>query len=368
MRTAELDTADLADLRAPRRFPAVSVILPTHRTYPENRQDPIRLRNLLDEASIRLREENVERDVAREVVSALDHAAADVDLTRAAETLVLLAASGGEQHSFVLPYVHAKERVVIGQSFATRDLIAASEHVWNYWVLALSEQSCRLWSGAGEELAEAALRGFPMPYSESLPAERSPVPRAREAAAFDCDRREQFFRDAYTAMACVLASDPRPVVLAGVRPYLSYFGQLPPEPVRARLIGSAEGRFDEATGAELADLIAPVLTAERARWQRAAIGLLERARSERLFASGLGQVWELAATGQVWEALVEEGYLAPARLAGGRLLPPDVPGGEPVEDAVDDIVDDVLDGGGEVIFVPDGSLDRYQHIAASLRY
>ena len=367
MRTAELDTADLAGLRAPRRFPAVSVILPTHRRYPENRQDPIRLRNLLDEASIRLREENVERDVAREVVSALDHAAADVDLDNAAETLVLLAASGGEQHSFVLPYVHARERVVIGRSFATRDLIAASEHVWNYWVLALSDQSCRLWSGAGEELTESSLRGFPMPYSGSPAGERGRVPGASEAA-FDVDRREQFFRDAYTAMASVLASDPRPVVLAGVRPYLSYFGQLPPEPVRARLIGSAEGSFEEATGAMLADLIAPVLTAERARWQRDAIGLLERARSERLFASGLGQVWELAATGQVWEALVEEGYLAPARRAGGRLLPPDVPGGEPVEDAVDDIVDDVLDGGGEVIFVPDGSLDRYQHIAASLRY
>lgn len=43
----ELTPAVLASLRRPRHYPAVSVLVPTHRRKPDNAQDPIRLRNLL---------------------------------------------------------------------------------------------------------------------------------------------------------------------------------------------------------------------------------------------------------------------------------------------------------------------------------
>jgi hypothetical protein len=168
-------------------------------------------------------------------------------------------------------------------------------------------------------------------------------------------------------MASALA-DGRPLVVTGVPRYLAYFEQLAPAPAMSQFIGSAEGSFDHASGPELAAIVAPVLTAERQRWQAEAIGRLETARSERLFAGGLTQVWDLAAAGQIRELLAEEGYLAPARQDEGHLLPPGDPGGEQVDDAVDAIMDAVLDGGGEVIFVPDGSLESSHRIAASLRY
>jgi Bacterial archaeo-eukaryotic release factor family 3 len=374
MLTAELNERDLAALRAHREYPAVSVILPTHRTFPDNKQDPILLRNLLDEASTRLRDASLPRGIADEVTGSLEAAAAESDLEHAAEALVLFAAPGGEHHTFSLPYVHPRSRVAIGQSFATRDLVAAQEHVWSYWTLVLSEQPTRLWSGTGERLAESHVAGFPMSRdARRLPLQRAgghggrAAPRSQGGSGGDRPPEETQLRHMFGAMASALA-DGRPLVVTGVPRYLAYFEQLAPAPVMSQFIGSAEGSFDHASGPELAAIVAPVLTAERQRWQAEAIGRLETARSERLFAGGLTQVWDLAAAGQIRELLAEEGYLAPARQDEGHLLPPGDPGGEQVDDAVDAIMDAVLDGGGEVIFVPDGSLESSHRIAASLRY
>jgi hypothetical protein len=357
MLTAELGESDLAALRSPREFPAVSVLLPTHRAFPDNRQDTILLGKLLDEAATRLRDANLPHGIADEVIGSLEAAAAAADLDHAAEALVLFAAPGGEHHTFSLPYVHPRSRVVIGQSFATRDLVAAQEHVWNYWALVLSEQPTRLWSGTGERLTESTAGGFPMSYDVlQLPIQRG------------AQGETALFRHVLGEMTSVLADEGRPLVVTGVPRCLAYFDQLAPAAVKSQFIGAAEGSFDHATGPELAAIVAPALTAERQRWQADAIDRLETARSERLFAGGLSQVWDLAAAGQIRELLVEECYLAPARQDGGHLLPPGDPSGEQVDDAVDTIMDAVLDGGGEVIFVPDGALESAQRIAASLRY
>lgn len=367
METAELHTADLAALREPRQFPAVSVITPTLRADP-GRQNPIRLRNLIDEAARLLRGDSTPREAADQVVAALNSAAAAADLQHAAEALVLLAAPGGEHHTFILPYISASSRVVIGRTFATRDIVDAREHVWAYWVLAMSELPTRLWSGFGEELTEFTTAGFPMSYEQTLPPMHGPVPRQRQQTGIKNDRREEFYRQVLATTAHVLASDPRPIVIAGVRRNLIYFEQLAPVAVRDRYIGSVEGAYDQVTASELSTLVAPVLSAERERWQRAAISRLDEAKSDRLFASGLDQVWDLASSGQVRELLVEEDYLIPGRQSDGHLMPAGSTGGEPVDDAVELIMDAVLSSGGEVIFVPDGALEGYERIAASLRY
>ena len=63
---------DLATL-TPSGYPAVSLLMPTHRTPPENQQDPIRLRNLLAEAKRRLDEDECLQ--RRGIVPGPDHQA-----------------------------------------------------------------------------------------------------------------------------------------------------------------------------------------------------------------------------------------------------------------------------------------------------
>ena len=44
---------DIRLLQAVRLYPSVTITLPTHRTSPDNKQDPIRVRNLVTEATNR---------------------------------------------------------------------------------------------------------------------------------------------------------------------------------------------------------------------------------------------------------------------------------------------------------------------------
>ena len=57
-----MNREDIQRLQAVRSYPAVSILMPTHLAAPENRQDPIRLRNLVGEATDRLLAELSRRD------------------------------------------------------------------------------------------------------------------------------------------------------------------------------------------------------------------------------------------------------------------------------------------------------------------
>ncbi|MEO5873418.1 MAG: hypothetical protein ABIS86_16075 [Streptosporangiaceae bacterium] len=358
-----MDASRLAELRAQRTFPAISLIMPTHRRLPENKQDPLRLKVLLDEAARQLRElrDGLPRGMADEVTQSLRKAAGEADLDHAAEALVLFAAPGGEQHSFVLPRVNVSERIVIDTTFVTRYLVAAMENTWSYWVLVMSEKPTRLWSGEGERLTEVVNALFPMTYELHDAGEQGSTP----AAGGD---QEGFFRQVERAMTEIQQTDQRPIIVLGVPRYLSYLDELATASVKEQVVGSIQGSFERATGPELSALVNPVLAEVQETARQAVIAELTAARSERRFAGGLEEVWELAEQGRIAHLIVEDGYIASANRTETHLLPAGSAEGRPVADAVDDLIEQVLATDGRVAFVSDGSLADYDRIAAVLRY
>lgn len=358
-----MDSSQLADLRATRAFPAVSLIMPTHRRLPENKQDAVRLKVLLDEAAKQLKElkHDLPRGLTDEVETSLRKAAGEIDLDHAAEALVLFAAPGGEQHSFVLPRVKVSERVAIGTTFVTRYLLAARENTWSYWVLVLSGKPTRLWSGEGEQLTEVVNALFPLTYELHEAGGEGAIPVAG-------DDRAGFFRQVERAMDAVLKADARPIIVLGAPRYLSYLDEITISSVKEQIIGSVQGSFDRATGPVLSSLVDPVLAREQEISGQKVIEELSAARSERRFAGGLQEIWELAGQGRIARLVVEDGYVPAAQRGENHLFHADSTEGEPVADAVDDLIEQVLATDGRVAFVADGSLAEYERIAAVLRY
>jgi thymidylate kinase len=362
-----VDASQLADLHEPRPFPAVSIIMPTHRRLPGRREDQVRLKVLLDEARHRLRELELERGVAEDIARNLEKAAEQVDFDRTAEALVLLAARGGETHSFILPRVKVRERVVIDDTFATRDLVAMLENTWRHWVVSIAKRT-RLLGGDGQRLDEVENALFPMIYNDAVPVTDERGRPAPHEFHIEEERRLKFLRQIATNLAETLKRDPRPVVVIGVQRNISAFMESVHETVADAVIGTVEGNFDFASPAEIAAVVEPVLEEEHRRAQQRALAEIDGALSARRFASGLEECWELAPLGRIAHLMVEEDFFAPARTVDGRLLPPEEPEGKFVTDAVDDLVEAVLRGDGQVTFVPDGSLQEYGRVAAVLRY
>ncbi|MET9346414.1 chemotaxis protein [Streptomyces termitum] len=355
----------LAKLRRPRPYPAVSLVMPTHRREPDNAQDPVRLRNLLAEAEKALTgDPDVPRERRLDILDQLGRAVAETDLAHAEDGLVIYAAQG-EHQVWSLPRT-VPERVVLSDTFLTRNLVAAHAAEQPSWALAVAADRVSLWSGDPERTVESTREGFPLTRDLEAPDVEREERVGDLPSTWQDEAARQFLREAHEKLRAVLASDPRPLYVLGSPPALALLeelGPLAPETVRVPHGGLADG-----PAAAVHDAVEPA-RAERAA--AAVTGLaaeLDAARGRREFAGGIDEVWRAVQEGRARLVAVEDDYRTVVREEGGHLEPAgaDDPGAR--DDMVDEIVERALDTGAEVRFVPGGTLAGEGHVAAVLRY
>lgn len=357
---------DIQLLQGTRAYPSLSITMPTHRTAPESRQDPIRLRNLITQATDRLLGEFSRREL-EPLLTRLDGLASAINWRSTLDGLALYV-NRDMARSFVLPFSLA-ERVVVDETFFTRDLVYALNHSPRYWVLALSEKPTRLFEGLREDLVEITDHGFPMVHEGPGGATELPGGFGVRKSAYRDERHRQFFRQVDAALAKVMATDRLPLAVVGVDRFIAFFKE-----VTAHgdvLLTTLTGSHDRTMPHELGRLVWPLVQANLADRRRKALDALNAAVGAQRFASTLGEVWRMAQDGRGRLLLVEEDYHAPALVDESRrhltlVDDPTTPGA--IDDAVDDAIEAVLSRGGEVVFVDNGALDKHGRIALILRY
>ncbi|MGH2478796.1 MAG: hypothetical protein ACRDHW_03970 [Ktedonobacteraceae bacterium] len=357
---------DIRLLQNMQDYPAISLLIPTHRTSPDNNQDPIRVKNLVTEAKNRLSQEFSWREVDP-LLSNLDKIVSQIDYPRALDGLALFASQQGA-HAFVLPF-QPRERVAIDETFATRDLVMALHHLQRYWVLVLSEKPTRLYEGTGETLIEAREEGFPLVHRG--PGGETALPGGygiSRSAARD-EHQRQFFRQVDTSFGRIFADDSLPLVVVGVDRYLAFFQELSQH--TRHLVATLKGSHGDTPPHELAQLVWPLMREYQDRRRQQTLEELAVAVSAQKYVSTVGEVWRLANEGRGRILVVEEDFHYPARVdeSGIQVSPAsDATAPGVIDDIVDEIIEVVLAKGGEVRFVADGSLQEHQRIALILRY
>ncbi|MEY9962198.1 hypothetical protein ABIA33_000219 [Streptacidiphilus sp. MAP12-16] len=370
MHTIELTPAVLEDLRRPRRYPAVSLLMATHRREPDNAQDPIRLRNLLAEAKKRIAADpEVSRESRIDLERQLDQAASQVDLVHAEDGLLILVAAGEHQvWQFAAPTA-PPERVLLESTFLTRNLIAARQYRRPYWVLTLSLQAARLWEGTEDAFAPVTGHGFPVEPEIPDPQDAIPGPNFGNRPSSKRDERvRQYLRSVDSALGKALAAERRPVFVVGAIGDVTRFEEESDHQVD--VAGRLDhGGLDQVTGHQLAELLRPTFAAHAKARTAWALDRLDAARGQRLFAGGVDEVRQMVRAGRVALLLVEEHLQVSAEAVGEHLV---VPSGGTTRATVDDVVDSIVeaaaDSGAEVRFVPDDTLSDDGRIAAALRY
>ena len=347
-------------------YPAVTITMPTHRTSPENKQDPIRLRNLVKQASDRLLSEFSKREI-EPVLGRLEYLAAGVDFRHLLDGLALFA-----NHDFAraisLPFT-LTERVVVDETFYTRDLVFAMNRTPRYWVLVLSEKPTRFYEATRDDLIEIQAGGFPMIHEGPGGEEPLPGGFGIKRSHIRDERHRQFFRKVDEALKPFLAGDPLPLVVVGVERYLAFFDEVTghKDAIVARVLGS----HDKTSAYELGKLVWPFAKENLAQRRLKVMAELERAIGEQKTVSTVGEVWRLAHEGRGRLLLVEEDFHYPATVdESGMILSPAADPETPgiIDDAVDEIIETVLAKQGEVVFVENGQLAAHQRIALILRY
>lgn len=155
-----LQRSDLDRLLETREGPCVSLFIPTERAGRDARQNPLRLRNALDEAERRLVSHGARAPQARELLQPARDSLADSHFwNQQADGLALFLAPGS-MDVLKLP-VPTVERVAVGERFHVRPLLPAFWPDQPFYVLALSQHEARLLRGARFGVRRVELSNVP---------------------------------------------------------------------------------------------------------------------------------------------------------------------------------------------------------------
>ncbi|MBU2611064.1 MAG: hypothetical protein KJ606_09005 [Chloroflexi bacterium] len=345
---------------------SLSILMPTNRTYPDNQQDPIRLKNLVTEATNRLITRYGKREI-EPLLTRLESLIAQIDFRKTLEGLALYV-SPNFSRQYVLPF-SVKERVILGEKFATRDLVFAINRSPRYWALVLSEKPARLYEGFRDTLTEIVDGEFPMTHLGPGGAESLPGGFGIKRSAIRDEYDRQFFRHVDEALGGFVSLDPIPAIVVGVKRNLAFFKEVTKH--SNLILRTLEGSHDKTSPSKLGELVWPLVQEGLANQRKEVFGELEKAIGTRQFASGIQSVWQATQEGRGAILLVEQNFHFPARVdpSGINLIPADDPEeADGLDDVVDELIETILSKGGKVVFAEDGVLEVHQRIVLILRY
>jgi hypothetical protein len=233
----DTDPVTAADLRALAQIastPKVTIHLPTHRKGAEVRQDPVQLRNLVDDAAHQLAETGHGASVDA-VLGPVRKLVNDTSFWQHQCDGLAVFASTDVHRWFRVP-LELPASVTVGQSFHVAPLAPLLSGDGEFLVLTLSQNDVRLFAATRWTIRELDLGSTPTSMAEAL-AHEDPERQlqARSVGGGDAmyhghgpgdhDKAavERFIRAVDHGLHDLLGADPRPLVLACVGYYAPIF-------------------------------------------------------------------------------------------------------------------------------------------------
>ncbi|HEY8513824.1 MAG TPA: hypothetical protein VIL31_17835 [Cyclobacteriaceae bacterium] len=349
--------------------PCLSVIVPQYRLAPERLQNPEILRKALRKAKTLAKERGLSDELVKQLDQLTDRLA--MDYSRDGVGIYISPEVSGVV-SFPFP---VQERVVVNDSFVTRDLYYLQQLTEPYFVAAVGKKQIRLYSARGDVLTEVTDGDFPMTFEDEYEYAR-PAPAfghsrqemAEEKSTMVKVRTQSFFREAINSIARIMGSTSLPLVVAGTVESIADFRQ---QDTSALIRGEIVGSFDEYNFQELRSRAFESFLAYRQKALEEKIAALQERDVPARVAKGVQEVWIAAHEGRGLSLLVEKDYECTGFVVDGH---PQLYLNEPDEKhktvpaVVDEIIETVIRKGGTALFTDNDALTSMGRIALQLRY
>lgn len=217
--------------------PSVSIYYPTHRTGPETRQDPIRMKNLLRQANDKIADFGSKNE---EILRPAWDLIPDIDFwTHQQEGLAILA-SPGQFRYFHLPFA-VPEMAVVSHGYHLKPLLPLFSSDDHFFILALSKNHVQLYEANRYSLRQVQVPGLPVDMAESLQFDEGEQQLQQHTSGpkgqagntifhgqggekdIRNDELLRFFRTVDRGLHDHLKESNLPLILAGVDYYLSIY-------------------------------------------------------------------------------------------------------------------------------------------------
>jgi hypothetical protein len=333
----------------------VTILLNTHRHAPESKKDEIVLKNLVSQAENRLKE-NYDNETGRIVTDKLKDLASSIDARYNFESLALFVSP--DVAEFTRMPIEVEDRVIIGETFSTRDLIRMLHKELNYYILVLSRERARLIEAAGDKEIQEIHSGFPMENSYTVPGEGKLFNRETGLVM-------EFYRNVNDQLDDVMDEKKLPVFVctdsSNFADYLEAGGD------EEKIAGHIDGNKDQEDPHNIVQSVWPKVQQWHHEKNDRLLTQLTKNAGAGDFETDLSEIWKAIIEGKGSVLYVKEGFIQPAKVENNVVEPADENSAN-VDDIIDEMIEKNNEFGGETVFVSGDELEEYNGLALLKRF
>lgn len=343
--------------------PSVSISLNTHRTFPENQQDEIVLKNLIKEAENRVIEEYGKRPAA-DVLEKLEKIGSKIDHQYNLDSLHIFLSNDTEE-VIKSTWKSRGNTIEVDEKFAVRHLIKDTVRTQEYLILLLTQSGTKLYEAVNDSIVqEIKDEGFPFPQN---PFYITHADVRSDAKQVDNQIKEYFNRIDKSVVEMHRKLDLNVIVISTADNFrkLMEVADLP-----QIYIGHDHKDYVSAEEHHIVEQAYEIIKAQQKEKRSAAIGEIKEAVSEGKVLTDLQEIYQAAIDGRGDLLIVRQDFEQAVRMIDERTF-------EYVDDSkepgvVDDIVSiiswEVFSKNGRVYFTQQDELLELGEIVLKTRY
>ncbi len=339
----------------------VSIIMSTHRTNPDNKKDKICLKNLVKKTENRLNN-SYDKQLVLPIMQNLNNVADSIDHSFNLESLIIYINNDLAEYTR-LP-IEVEDRVVIDNTFVTRDLIRAMHSELSYYVLVLSRHQARLIEAYGDRIVEEIKGDFPMLNSLYT------TNKAKSSTNKGQDNlTEEFFNRVDKNMLVSIKHHNLPILLATEIRNFSHYSKVADK--KEFIIGYINGNRDDDNAQKIVKDSWIILSDLIKEKNSKRIVELKKAVSERKVLTDFNEIWNAMQYGKGKTLFIKSGFFQPIIIEDNQIKLVDTKSrnhGNYIDDIIDEMIELNMAFGGDVVFVKGKELNRFNGLALLTRY
>tara|TARA_R100000353_G_scaffold172700_1_gene138167 strand:- start:2935 stop:4008 length:1074 start_codon:yes stop_codon:yes gene_type:complete len=341
----------------------ITIIATTHRTKPDYLNDGLRLKNLIKQAEDRLLAD-VSKNTATKLIEKLNKLAAEIDHSKNLESLILFVNNDIAEYTR-LP-IKVEDRVVIDNTFATRDLVRAIHLETNYYILILSQDKIRLIEAMNDKVVKEIGAPFPFENTQFFSKNRE----ANAIASKQTSLTAEYFNQADKLVDHFRKDNPLPVLICGLEENRNEYLKIADNKSSILNIFLNKNKINDAAHAIVSESW-EVVKEYVVKQNNSRKEDLKKAVSENIFLSDTNEIWKAIKAGRVQTLFVEQGRFQPAVLKDDEIVyvtDAERSNPEVIDDIYDEMIEENMKFGGDVVFLPKGKLSKFNGFGAITRY
>ena len=342
----------------------VTIMLNTHRTAPDNKADAIALKNLIRTAEDRIRVDYYKnKSECATLLASINTLADSINHEHNLDSLVLFVSKDFAEYTR-LP-IKLEPRVVIDESFSTRDLVRAMHKSSGYYVLVTDLEQARLIEAHNDSVVAEIGKPFPFKNSHLFSTNAAAVSNATKQATLAAE----FFNRIDKEVLKVHQQHPMPVVICADGS--NYFEYLKVADRKEIYIGQVNQNRTSHQAMHVVNAAWTVVKAHLEEKNAARAGDLEKSIGAGKIAVDHSEIWSAIRQGRGATLYVKSDLFIPGIIDGDTISP--VESFERTrKGVVDDIIDELIEEnfrfGGDVVFFDGDVLDKFQGLVLATRY